>query len=71
MIYNNPPYEEEIQFTCSECGKTFIQGNMQCLVMHYGKGCCHYGDKEVIGVSSTDVVKDKHYRKRGRELNEK
>lgn len=48
MIYNNPFPGQEIVYTCSNCGGTFRQGNMACLMMHYGSGCCHYGEKPVV-----------------------
>ena len=57
MLYNNPI--GDIIFTCSNCGKVFKQGNMLCAVMHYGHGCCHYGDTEVIVVKPKPTPKPK------------
>lgn len=55
MIYNNPFPNENITYTCTNCGGTYIPGNLRCLVIHYGKGCCHYGDKQVENnISSKD-----------------
>lgn len=45
MIYNNPlPGQREV-YTCPLCHGVFIRGNVVCAVMHYGQGCCHYGDE--------------------------
>lgn len=35
---------ERIQQTCPKCGTVYIDNGIQCLVYHYGDGCCHYGD---------------------------
>jgi len=47
MIYNNPEYGAKNIYTCPMCHRTFESGNMACAVMHYGVGCCHYGDKDI------------------------
>ena len=32
---------------CSRCLKWWKPGNTGCAALHYGEGCCHYGDTEV------------------------
>lgn len=55
MIYDNPYPGQELTYTCPRCGGTFKQGNTRCLVMHYGSGCCHYGDTPVFGRAMSEA----------------
>lgn len=32
---------------CTGCGRTFIQGNIECAVMHSHGTCCHCSDTEI------------------------
>ncbi len=37
---------QDFVFKCHRCNRWFKQGIWACAVMHYGNGCCHYGDTE-------------------------
>lgn len=43
QLYSNPPAVVQ----CPRCRKWWKPGNTACCVVHYGDGCCHYGDTEV------------------------
>lgn len=41
-------YNEPTEVQCPNCKKWWRIRNANCAVLHRGKGCCHYGDTEVL-----------------------
>lgn len=55
QLYSNPyPIEAQI-IKCPKCHKNFKVGNTSCTVMHFGDGCCHYGDIEILPKDTVTV----------------
>jgi hypothetical protein len=49
-------YDEPTAVQCPECSRWWKPGNEACERIHLGKGCCHYGDKEVAPPDGTAPV---------------
>lgn len=56
IIYNNPYPGLKRTETCPQCHKTFEISGLVCAVVHYGNGCCHYGDKEIITAQPEEII---------------
>ena len=49
-------YDEPTAVQCPECSRWWRPGSEACAVVHLGKGCCHYGDKEVPAPESAPLA---------------
>jgi hypothetical protein len=57
MIYNNS--FEPTTYTCPNCHGIFKLGNIICAVLHYGTGCCHYGDESIVKSEEKQMKQEK------------